>query len=248
VRQIFHSETGGEMRCFMCGDAGPRSRQAYIASLMAASLLARMIERGFWRRSQGRRQLQPPVSTRNFSSRFFVMLDHSCQAHRHALAERGNDLYETPTCAVEALLRNERLPKVIWKPACGRGAIVTPLRAAGYEVIASDLVDYGIAITPPGYWRRDFLMERELPIGARAIVTNPPYKLAEQFVAHAIEICPLVIMLLRLAFYESERRSHILDNGALARIHVFRKRLPMMHRANWTGPKASSGIAFAWFV
>jgi len=55
-------------------------------------------------------------------------------------------------------------------------------------------------------------------------------------------------MLLRLAFMESERRTPILDNGHLARVHVFRKRLPMMHRAGWEGRKANSGMAFAWFV
>jgi hypothetical protein len=55
-------------------------------------------------------------------------------------------------------------------------------------------------------------------------------------------------MLLRLAFMESERRSHILDNGKLARVHVFAKRLPMMHRAGWEGRKANSGMAFAWFI
>jgi hypothetical protein len=88
----------------------------------------------------------------------------------------------------------------------------------------------------------------KLPTGCECIITNPPYRLAEEFAAHAIAICPLVVMLLRLAFYESERRSHILENCGLARIHVFRKRLPMMHRAGWTGRKASSGMAFAWYV
>ena len=38
------------------------------------------------------------------------MLDPSCQVQRHALSERGDDLYETPPVAVEALLRHERLP------------------------------------------------------------------------------------------------------------------------------------------
>jgi hypothetical protein len=55
-------------------------------------------------------------------------------------------------------------------------------------------------------------------------------------------------MLLRLAFLESERRCHILENRGLARVHVFRKRLPMMHRQDWQGRKANSGMAFAWFV
>ena len=87
-----------------------------------------------------------------------------------------------------------------------------------------------------------------MPCFIGSIVTNPPYGLAGEFVRHGLTICPRVCMLLRLAFLESERRSAILDNGWLARVHVFRKRLPMMHREGWTGPRASSAIAFAWFV
>ena len=96
--------------------------------------------------------------------------------------------------------------------------------------------------------RIDFLLERTAPTGVEAIVTNSPYKLAAEFVAHALDLCPRVVMLLRLAFLESERRSGILDGGQLARVHVFRNRLPMMHRSGWAGPKASSAIAFGWFV
>ena len=173
------------------------------------------------------------------------MLDHSCQVQRHPLSERGDDLYETPPIAVEALLRHERLPHRLWEPACGPGNIVNVLRAAGHEVIGSDLVDYG---DPTHFYRRDFLLERKAPDGCQGIITNPPFKLVEQFVAHALELSPLVVMLLRLAFMESERRTGILEGRGLARIHQFRKRLPMMHRAGWEGRKANSGMAFAWFV
>jgi hypothetical protein len=172
------------------------------------------------------------------------MLDHSCQVQRHALGERGDDLYETPPCAVRALLRVEQLPHYLWEPAAGRGAIVRVLRAAGHSVIASDLVDYG---NPTHFARRDFLLE-QLPDHCQAIITNPPFKLAEEFVAHALAICPMVVMLLRLAFMESDRRTSILENCGLARVHVFRRRLPMMHRDGWAGRKANSGMAFAWFV
>ena len=173
------------------------------------------------------------------------MLDHSCQVQRHTLADRKDDLYETPAVAVHALLRAEDLPRHLWEPAAGRGAIVNVLRAAGHLVLASDLVDYG---DPTHFPRRDFLMEHKVPDGCEAIVTNPPFKLADQFARHALELCPRVIMLLRLAFYESVRRSDILDSGSLARIWCFRRRLPMMHRDDWAGPKANSGMAFAWFV
>ena len=170
---------------------------------------------------------------------------HAANAGRHRLADRHDDLYETPACAVEALLRVESLPYRIWEPACGPGAIVRVLRDAGHDVTATDLVDWNCPESESGV---DFLMERRAPNGVEAIVTNPPYKLADAFVAHALELAPRVIMLLRLAFLESERRTPILESGRLARIHVFRERLPMMHRHGWTGPRASSSICFAWFV
>jgi len=175
-----------------------------------------------------------------------MALDHSCQVQRHTFADRGNDCYETPPVAVEALLRVEKLPHRLWEPAAGRGRIVDVLRAHDHEVVGSDLVDYG---RPDFFSRRDFLLERKLPDGCEGIVTNPPFKLIEQFVRHALELAPqLVVMLARLAFLESQRRCDILEGAGLARVHVFRKRLPMMHRDRWAGRKANSGMAFAWMV
>jgi hypothetical protein len=164
----------------------------------------------------------------------------------HPVSERGNDLYETPDVAVNALLKVENLPDVIWEPACGPGLIVRMIRATGRQVYATDLVDYKSKDQDAAGW--DFLMETQLPIGVQAIVTNPPFKNAGEFVAKALDLCPRVIMLLRLAFLESERRSAILDSGWLARVLVFRNRLPQMHRAGWTGNYSNSGMAFAWFV
>jgi hypothetical protein len=146
------------------------------------------------------------------------------------------------------LLLAEPLPRYIWDPCCGTGTIVTELRAAGHEVVATDLVDYRFPITPPSYYGVDFLLEWKAPAGCEAIVCNPPYKLAPQFVRHAIDLVPFTAMLLRLAFLESASRTDILENGQLASVLVFRRRLPTMHRHNWAGPRASSSIAFAWFV
>ncbi len=174
------------------------------------------------------------------------MLDHSCQVQRHTNAERGVDLYETPDVAVEALLRVEpNIPKLVWEPACGRGRIVRVLGRHLHKVIASDIVDYGQPLVldflgPDGSEVDD--------IKTDCILTNPPFRFAQQFVETALQRAPLVIMLLRLAFLESQRRTHILENAGLCRVHVFRKRLPMMHRDGWEGRKANSGMAFAWFV
>jgi len=169
------------------------------------------------------------------------MLDHSVGSGQHSYEDRGADLYETPPAAVHALLKVEKLPDYIWEPACGPGSIATVLRDAGHRVFASDLHDYGFS-----KYRIDF-MDTKLTPSVGCVITNPPYKLAQQFVEKALEKAPLVIMLLRLAFLESERRRKILEHSGLARIHVFRNRLPMMHRHGWTGKKASSAIPFAWF-
>lgn len=120
---------------------------------------------------------------------------------RHRLAERGDDSYPTPPCAVTALLQVEALPHYIWEPACGAGNIVSVLRAAGHCVVASDPIDRSC---PDSEFRIDFLMERRAPDGVAAIVTNPPYKLAAEFVVHALDLVPRVVMLLRLQFLELE--------------------------------------------
>jgi hypothetical protein len=165
---------------------------------------------------------------------------------RHKHADRGYDLYETPSIAVEALLENTFISKqfAVYEPACGRGAISKVLIDNGYEVYSSDInPEY------PGATQENFLTRTE-PFGFpySTVITNPPYKHAQAFVEKSLELgAGRVFMLLRLAFLESERRSGILDSGHLRTVYPFKKRLPMMHRDGWTGNKASSAIPFAWF-
>jgi hypothetical protein len=171
-------------------------------------------------------------------------LDHACQTGRHPNVDRGFDLYETPPVATEALLLVEQLSHWVWEPAAGRGAIVNVLRDRGYAVIASDIRDYGF----PLHFVGDFMQQTKAPVGCDAIVTNPPYQIATEFARHALDLTPRLYLLLRLAFLESIRRTEILERRGLARVHVLRKRLPMMHRDGWNGPRASSTIPFGWFV
>lgn len=171
-------------------------------------------------------------------------LSHATQSGRHPLSERGPDLYSTPPCAIEALFHVEALPHRIWEPAAGRGAIANVLREHGHFVVASDLHDWGCPASEAGI---DFLQQRCAPAGVDAVVTNPPGALADEFARHALDLVPEVYLLLRLAFLESTRRTDILEERGLRKVHVFRNRLPFMHRDSWTGPRAASAIAFAWF-
>lgn len=170
------------------------------------------------------------------------LLNMSTGNRVHSIKDRGDDLYQTPPVAVRALLQVEHVPDIVWEPCCGPGAIVNELRASGRTVIAHDLVPWGCPDSAAG---RDFLMEWES--AAPCVVTNPPFKLAEEFVEHAVKLCPEVYMLLRVAFLEGLRWERALAPH-LARVHVFAPRLPMMHREGWDGPvNSNSGIAFGWF-
>jgi hypothetical protein len=171
-------------------------------------------------------------------------------AKTHSLEDRGLDFYPTPIEAVRGFLSAERqyLPKRLWEPACGDGAIVLPLRAAGHVVLATDLVDRGCPMSSGGI---DFLLP--IPRGTSApcvdgIVTNPPFKLAQAFVDRALGMVPYVAMLLRVSFLEGTARKPWFQSTPLARVHISSRRLPMMHRHEWGGPKSTSAIAFAWFV
>jgi hypothetical protein len=163
---------------------------------------------------------------------------------RRTKQRHPEDFHRTPIEAVRALLVIEasRLPRFLWEPACGDGAIVLPLREAGYTVVASDLVDRGCPFAKSGL---DFLAER---MPAYGIVTNPPYSLAQAFCAKALELSPYVAMLLPLGFLAGQRRMPWHRGSPLARVHIFSRRLPLMHREGYDGPKATSGVDHAWFV
>jgi len=172
---------------------------------------------------------------------------------RHGAKDRGLQLYETAPDATRALLAHQQLPHGIWEPHVGKGALAEVLFAAGHAVYCSDIVDRGY---PYQSATGDFLKSTGCPQGVDGIVMNPPFAWAALHVRHALQLCPYVAALLPLAFLEAgneitelgRARLWCLDKGHLAQVLVFKSRLPMMHRDGWEGPKASSNVAYAWFV
>lgn len=171
-------------------------------------------------------------------------------------ATRGDDFYASPYAALPPLLAAEgrRLPKTIWEPAAGNGALVLPLRNRGFKVFASDLNDWGC---PDSEADVDFTSAVAEQYGASiarsferfGIVTNPPFGIIEQFVDRAVAMAPYVALLCRLAFLESEGRMNWWKRVGLRRVHLIAERLPMMHRHGYEGPKLSNaGMCFAWFI
>ena len=164
-------------------------------------------------------------------------------------ARKERDLYETPEWVTAALIPH--LPRQIgWvlEPACGSGKMVRALERAlptGAPVIGTD-IEPG-----PCFTRADFLLERG-SVECDAIVTNPPYELAQQFCEHALRLTEanrrIVAMLLRTDFDHAKSRTHLFRDCP-----AFAKKLVLMKRICWFveadgKPKASPSFNHAWYI
>lgn len=150
-----------------------------------------------------------------------------------------DDFYPTPPEATEALLAHETFDGSIWEPACGDGAICRVLMAHNHQVIATDLNYRGFGIGDTNFLTSE--------MRAANIITNPPFKLAEEFIHHSLaQTTGKVAMLCKLQFLEGAKRKLMFESTPLKRVYVFSKRLSMTR--NGEKMKNSGMIAFAWFV
>lgn len=124
--------------------------------------------------------------------------------------------------------------------------MVDVLRDAGYDVVASDLHNRdGSTATA------DFLQCHSMPWPTQAIVTNPPFGIADDFVTHALDLDPpIAAFFLRLKWLEGRRRyDRILRDRPPAEVHVFVERVKFFSgdhaKADQPGWNTE---AFAWFV
>lgn len=157
-------------------------------------------------------------------------------------SDRERDhFYPTPPRGTEALLSVETFPRHVWEPACGEGDISRVLAAAGHEVLSTDLIDRGF-----GQGGVDFLLDYQTR--SPAIITNPPFYLAEDFALHAIARAESKVALLaRLAWLEgAARHAKVFKPHPPSRVWVFSRRLGMKRGA--LAVDRGGLIAFAWFV
>jgi len=120
-----------------------------------------------------------------------------------------DDFYPTPKDCVLSLARNINLPNKIWEPACGDGAISKVLESKGHEVYSTDLVDRGYGVP-----NRDFLLEQDYkPDKDSAIITNPPFNIAVDFILKAISYnIDCVAILLKSSYWHASSRTQLFIN------------------------------------
>lgn len=168
-------------------------------------------------------------------------------ASNHSTTEReDNDFYATEPKALELLLDLEDFDPYVWECACGKGHLSEVLKKRGYIVRSTDLIDRGY-----GESGIDFLQCNEKHNGD--IITNPPYKYAQQFVEQALEIIPdgnRVAMFLKLTFLESKNRREMFERYPPEYIYVSSSRLQCAKGGDFETYKQSGGtaVAYGWFI
>ncbi|MEC9346084.1 MAG: methyltransferase [Pseudomonadota bacterium] len=167
------------------------------------------------------------------------------------------DFFPTPPWATRALIehvlvgggwRKDQLAEhVCWEPACGADHMVNPLAEYFAEVIGTDVHDHGPALL------HDFLMPFLPPIvkarpGPHWIITNPPFRLGQQFILRALEIASEgVCMLVRTQFLEGiQRHQELFLPHPPLMVAPFVERVPMVKGRLDRG--ASTATAYAWLV
>jgi hypothetical protein len=156
---------------------------------------------------------------------------------------RALDFYPTPidvTCSLMEFLRaNEpefKKIKTIHEPACGTGDMAKIFKVFGYEVTASDINED----TGYGTGGIDFL--NEVATQREAIITNPPFNLAEKFILKSLQEAPVVGMLLKSQYWHAKSRYNLYINNPPAYI------LPLTWRPDFSATGGSPTMDVSWTI
>jgi len=147
------------------------------------------------------------------------------------------DEYPTPEWVTIALSPHLSGVEHIWEPAAGSGQMVRALESVWFKVSGTDIQQ-----------GEDFFTITSSNFDA--IVTNPPYSLATEFIEHALHLMKpndgTVAMLLRADFDSAKGRRHLFaDNPAFVKKLVLTKRIVWVENE---GKKASPSFNHAWFI
>ena len=171
---------------------------------------------------------------------------HAVMAQR-VEAKDSLDNFPTPPWASRALIEHvigtgAVKGKSCLEPACGAGHMARPLSEYFGEVHASDAFDYGFGRV------RDFLTHPYECDRFDWVITNPPFRLAEEFTLRALNVAKEgVAILARTVFIESVGRyRNLFEQTPPSLFAQFTERVPMVKGR--LDRKASTATGYAWLV
>lgn len=171
---------------------------------------------------------------------------HAVMAQRVEHADSLDD-FPTPPWATRAFLSHyfvdhELGESSAWEPACGRGHMAQVLNEFFGAVRASDVFDYGYGEI------QDFLTGLTALRSVDWLITNPPFRLAEDFLVRGRQVARKgVALLTRTVFIESVGRfERVFKNAAPSTVLQYTERVPMVKGR--VDRKASTATGYAWLV
>ena len=172
---------------------------------------------------------------------------HAVMAQRTELKSSLDD-FPTPPWATRALVEHVITSKeslgsmTCLEPACGRGHMSVALAEYFREVASYDVFNYGFGGVA------DFLKTKHGDLSFDWVITNPPFKLGEDFVKHALKIARYgVAMLARTVFIESVGRyERLFKPYPPTSFAQFAERVPMVKGR--LDKRASTATGYGWLV
>lgn len=154
------------------------------------------------------------------------------------------DLYPTPPWVTECLLPHIPVHiNEIWEPAAGTGEMADIL-GLSCPVRPTDICQHGDFILDGLV---DFLQCTGPVNSGVAIITNPPYSQAAEFIERALLLTStnggMVAMLLRTDFDHAKTRRHL-----FADCPAFAKKIVLTKRIKWFEGGSSPSFNHAWFI
>ena len=168
-------------------------------------------------------------------------------ASNHTKEDRQeHDFYATEPKAIDILLKEETFNNNIWECACGEGDMSKRLEHHGYKVKSTDLIYRGY-----GTGNINFLEQTDIWHGD--IITNPPYKYAQQFIEHGLTLLETgdkLAMFLKVQFLEGKKRKEMFLKYPPKKIYVSSSRLLCAKNGDFEGMRKGGGsaVAYAWFI
>ena len=177
---------------------------------------------------------------------------HAVMAQRVEPSDSPDD-FPTPPWATRALIEHVIGPQGLstqscLEPACGRGHMSRPLAEYFATVESSDAFDYGFGAVRDFLDRKSFHSNMLDPRAYDWVITNPPFRLAEEFALRGLEIAKRgVALLTRTVFLEScGRYLRLFREIPPSKVAQFVERVPMVKGR--LDQKASTATGYAWLV
>lgn len=171
---------------------------------------------------------------------------HAVMAQRLESRDSLDD-FPTPPWATRALMTHvigghPTGVQTCLEPACNRGFMSSTLAEYFKAVQSSDVCDYGFGEV------RDFLKDTFEAKSVDWMITNPPFKLGEEFISKGLEVARVgVAVLARTVFIESVGRyERLFLRRPPTKIAQFAERVPMVKGR--LDRKASTATGYCWLV